>query len=127
MPSSGTWLCMSGESWFGVEYAERPVPSHTSHVQPLPKRLTPPSVRADLSASNDPNASSIAEPRSPLGAPPPSGDMIVQNREWFACPPALFRTAVRFSSATISMSPRICSTGLPAHSVPSSAAFALST
>ena len=107
MPRSGTWLCMSGESWFGVEYAARPVPSQTSQVHPLPKRFTPPSVIAALKSANEPNASSIAFARSPLGSPPPSGDMIVQKSEWFAWPPALLRTGVRLSSGRMSRSARI--------------------
>jgi hypothetical protein len=30
----------------------------------------------------DPNASPIAEARSPSGSPPPSGDIHSQNSEW---------------------------------------------
>ena len=71
------------------------MPSQTSHVQPLPKRFTPPSLTAERSSSNEPNVSSIAERRAPPGSPPPSGLMIDQKSSWFACPPALFRTAVR--------------------------------
>jgi hypothetical protein len=71
---------MIGESWFGVEYTARPVPSHTSQVHPLPKRLTPPSVTAAFSASKLSKVSSIAFARSPEGAPPPSGPMICQKR-----------------------------------------------
>ena len=34
------------------------------------------------------------------GSPPLPGPITVQNREWFACPPPLLRTAPRMSSGT---------------------------
>ena len=117
-----------GESWFGVEYTASAVPSQTSQLQPLPKRFTPPSISAAFSWSKPSNVASIASASAPPGgAPPPSGLMICQNSVWFAWPPALLRTAVRFSSGISSRSASTCSTGRSAHSVPASAAFALST
>jgi hypothetical protein len=53
--------------------------------------------------------------------------MTVQNRLWFAWPPALLRTGPCLSCGSDERFFRTSSTGLSAHSVPSSAAFALST
>jgi hypothetical protein len=103
------------------------VPSQTSHDQPLPKRFTPPSIIASFSCENESNASSTADRSAPPGSPPPSGLMICQNREWFACPPTLLRTAVCLSSGSASRFVRMLSTEAFAHSVPSSAAFAFVT
>src|SRR3954470_17633660 len=127
MPSSGVWPFEMGESWFAVETTWGPLPSCTSHVQPEPKRLTPASLTAVFSASRPPKLEPSASPREPDGLPPPFGPMISQKRVWFAWPPTLFRTAARLSSGMSSRSERIASTGRSAHSVPSSALFALST
>ena len=118
---------MSGLSWFGVDVTTSPEPSWTSHVQPEPKRFTPASFTFSFSASRPPNVSSIAEASAPSGSPPPSGPMISQKSVWFACPPALLRTGIRLSSGSESRFASTSSTGLSAQSVPSSAAFALST
>src|SRR3954452_25162797 len=122
----GVWPVEIGESWLAVETTARPEPSWTSHDQPDPNWLTPAFLESSLKESRSPNVSLIAEARSPSGSPPPSGLMISQKKEWLECPPALLRTAV-------SLSPRLdrfCRTSLTslsAHSVPSRAAFALST
>ena len=118
---------MIGESWFAVEYAWRPEPSQTSHVQPEPKRVTPFWVIVSLRASTPPNVSPIASASAPEGSPPPSGLMTCQKSEWFAWPPALLRTAVRLSSGRSASERSTSSTAASAHSVPSSALFALST
>src|SRR5438094_10571357 len=127
MPKIGVWPSDNGESWLGVLTTLRSPPLTTSHDQPEPKRFTPASVIADLSWSKPPKAELIASPSSPDGAPPPPGPSTVQNRLWFACPPALFRTAACLSAGRDERFLSISSTGRSAHSVPSSAAFALST
>ena len=116
----------AGVNRFGSEYTARPVPSQTSQVHPEPNRFTPASLTCPLSSSRPPNVSEIASASAPEGSPPPSGDMISQKSEWFAWPPALLRTGVALSPSW-SRFWRTSSTGLSAHSVPSSAAFALST
>src|SRR6187431_1009045 len=123
MPRRGTSVSMSGVSWFGVDLTASPVPSQTSHVQPEPNRLTPASFTCFFSSSALPNTSEIASASAPTGSPPPSGDMISQNSEWFACPPPLLRTAVRLSSGMASRFASTDSIGWSIHSVPSSAAF----
>src|SRR5437016_912046 len=76
----------------------------SSRAQPEPKRPVPAAPIFSLNPpcpSNDPNVLLIASARPPVGAPPPpfpAGAMICQNIEWLTCPPALLRTAVRFSS-----------------------------
>ena len=89
---------MIGESWFAVEYAWRPEPSQTSHVQPEPKRVTPFCVIVSLRASTPPNvvADRVGERAGGLAAA--VGLMTCQKSEWFACPPALLRTAACLSS-----------------------------
>ena len=44
----------------------------------------------------------MASAMAPLGSPPALGPMMVQNMEWFTCPPPLLRTAVRMASGTFS-------------------------
>ena len=70
---------------------------------------------------------SMAEARSPLGAPPAPGAMFSQNIVWLRWPPPLLRTGPRLSSG---MSERFFTTssiGLSAQSVPSSAPLTRST
>ncbi len=50
-------------------------------------------------------------PIAPVGSPPPPGFMICQNIEWLACPPPLFRTAVRIPSGRASSRAISSSTG----------------
>ena len=118
---------MTGLSWFALLVIARPEPSCTSQAQPEPKRFTPASFSWLLKSSKLPNVSESAWARSPSGSPPPSGPMICQKKEWFEWPPALLRTAPRLSSGTLSRFFSTSSTGLSAHSVPSSAALALVT
>jgi len=118
---------VSGLSWLAVLVIFSVPPSTTSHAQPEPKRATPAASNCSLKASNEPNAASIALPRSPSGAPPPFGLIDSQNSEWFRWPPPLLRTAPRLSSGT---SPRFAMTssiGLPSSGPPARASFALST
>ena len=51
-----------------------------------------------MNAAKPPSSAVIAWARAPVGSPPPPGFMICQNIEWLACPPPLFRTAVRIDS-----------------------------
>ena len=67
-------------SWFGVLVTAIPEPSWISHAQPEPKRLTPAFLNSSLNESKEPNFSSIASARAPLGSPPPSGLMICQKK-----------------------------------------------
>ena len=99
----------------------------TSQPQPLPNWFTAASLSCCLNVPKSPKVEPIASARAPSGSPPPLGLMISQKSEWFAWPPALFRTAVRLSSGMRSRLASTSSTGLSAHSVPSSAALALST
>ena len=69
----------------------------------------------------------LAEARSPDGSPPPSGLIICQKRLWLKWPPPLLRTGFCLSSGRLERSFSTSSTSLSAHSVPSSAALALST
>ena len=101
--------------------------STTSHDQPEPKRFTPASVSCFFSSSKLPKAELIASPSSPPGVPPPFDESTVQNSEWLAWPPALLRTGPCLSAASDDRCASTSSTGLSAHSVPSSAALALST
>ena len=116
-----------GLSWFAVLPRRSVAPSHTSQAQPLPNTVVAAAANRSRKASTLPNASSIAEPSSPPGSPPPSGLMISQKSEWFAWPPPFRRNAVPRSSPSRSTCASTSSTGRSAHSVPSSASFALST
>jgi len=60
---------ISGESWLAVDVTARPVPSWTSHAQPLPKRAAPAALTCRLSSRIDPNVASIASPSGPAGRP----------------------------------------------------------
>ena len=87
----------------------------------------PASISCRFSSSTESKVSAIAAASSPSGSPPPSGPMISQKSVWFAWPPALLRTGIRLSSGSESRFASTSWTGLSAQSVPSSAAFALST
>jgi hypothetical protein len=63
--------------------------------------LTAVLVKTVLNWSKEPNELLIASASGPLGSPPPLGERIVQNSEWFAWPPPWLRTGVD-SSAGIS-------------------------
>src|ERR1700733_7908380 len=104
-----------------------PEPSCTSHVQREPNRLTPLSLNCALKSSNEPKAASIAARRSPSGSPPPLGDIHSQNFEWLEWPPAWLRTPACLSLGSLSRFLRTSSTGLSAHSVPSSRPLAAVT
>jgi len=96
-----------------------------SQAQPLPKRVSAALVKASLNFSKPPSCDSIALPTSPTGAPPPLGDITVQNRLWLAWPPPLLRTGpCRFSGSDLVFLTS-SSTGRSAYSVPSSAALTL--
>ena len=57
-------------------------PSRTSQAQPEPNWPTPAASNFSLKSSKEPKAASIAAPRSPSGAPPPSGLIVGQKSEW---------------------------------------------
>src|SRR3954454_6839465 len=116
-----------GESWLGGLVSLSCPPSSTSHVQPEPNCPTPLASNCSLKSSNEPNASLIASPSSPLGSPPPSGLIDSQKRLWLAWPPPLLRTTPCLSSGSDERLCRTSSIGLPSHSVPSRAPLALST
>src|SRR3954453_15819008 len=126
MPRIGVCPSDRGESWLAVLGTLRPPLSTTSQDQPEPKRLTPASVICCFSASRPPRAWLIASASPPDGSPP-FGPSTVQNREWLAWPPALLRTGPCLSAGSEERFLSTSSTGLSAHSVPSRAAFALST
>ena len=105
---------MSGLSWFGVEVtASLPSLPTMSQAQPEPKRVAAALLKASLKAPNPPSSLAIACASAPVGSPPPPGFMIVQNSEWFAWPPPLFRTAVRIASGKALRLAISCSIGLP--------------
>ena len=81
----------------------------------------------DPKVSNEPKAPSIAAATSPDGVPPPFGAMIVQKREWFACPPPWFLTAVCLSDGTFERLRRMSSTSCDSRSVPLTASLRRST
>ena len=118
---------MIGLSWLGVPTTARPEPSCTSQAQPEPNWPTPVSFILSWNSENEPNASLIASASAPSGSPPPSGDIDSQNSVWLRWPPPLLRTGPRLSSGTSERLAITSSIGLSASSVPSSAAFALST
>ena len=94
---------MIGLSWLGVEVtASLPSLPTISQAHPEPKRPRPALPSASLKAANPPSSDVIAWASAPVGSPPPPGFMICQNSEWLACPPPLFRTAVRIASGTAS-------------------------
>ena len=117
---------LSGVSWLALLSTTTFLSGVTlSHAQPLPKRVSAALVKASLNFSKPPRSLSIALATSPLGSPPPLGDMTVQNREWLAWPPPLLRTGpCRFSGSVLSFFTS-SSTGRSAYSVPSSAALTL--
>src|SRR4029453_16545257 len=110
----------------GLEATARPDPSWISQAQPEPNWFTPAFLNSSWKEAKSPHLFLIASASSPSGSPPPSGLMISPKKEGLEWPPPLLRT-------TVSLSPslsRFCSTSLTslsAHSVPSRAAFALST
>jgi hypothetical protein len=67
-----------------------------SAAHPEPCTPIAAAVKCAVNLSNEPKWSSIALARSPVGLSPPSGDMLVQNTEWFTWPPRL--NARSFSS-----------------------------
>src|SRR3546814_18182079 len=87
---------MSGLSWLALLSTESlPDLSTPSHAQPLPKRVSAAWVKASLHLSKPPRSLSMRLATSPVGCPPPSGDITVQNSAWLAWPPTLLRTAPR--------------------------------
>ncbi len=82
-PAARTFGSISGLSWLGVVTIETaPFLSVTSHAQPEPKTPAAEAENFALKSSYEPNALSIAAPRSPEGAPPALGPMMVQKRQW---------------------------------------------
>src|SRR5918994_375288 len=75
MPRIGVLPSLSGVSWFAVEVTASVLPSTTSQVQPLPKRLTPASLTCSISESRPPKVELIASASSPWGSPRPVGPL----------------------------------------------------
>src|ERR1039458_3517893 len=98
MARIGLWPRVSGLSWLGVvSMVNVPSGNLTSQAQPLPKTLKAAAVSLSWKVASDPNLASIALASSPLGAAPPL-PKVGHQKEWFAWPPPLLRTAVRADS-----------------------------
>ncbi|MNI56116.1 hypothetical protein D3C73_1111040 [compost metagenome] len=97
---------MIGLSWLGKLYTfNLPALSTARNAQPEPKRVVAAAAKSALNLSKPPSSAVIASAKAPVGAPPASGPIVSQNREWLACPPPLLRTAVRISSGRLFKSP----------------------
>src|SRR3546814_20315857 len=73
---------MSGLSWLALLSTESlPDLSTLSHAQPLPKRVSADWVKASLNLSQPPRSLSMRLATSPVGGPPPLGDITVQRSE----------------------------------------------
>src|SRR5690606_15558068 len=112
---------INGLSWLAVEQTSNSPFFTQSQAQPEPNCVAAALEKASLNASNEPNFLSIAPANSPLGCPPPFGDITVQNKLWLKYPPPLLRTALLFKSRFS----KISSIVLPSKFVPSIAAFRL--
>ena len=66
----------------GVEITARLEPSGTRNAQPEPNWPAPAALSLALKASKEPNALSSALRSSPLGSPPPPGEIHFQKSEW---------------------------------------------
>ena len=109
---------ISGLSWFGVEQMHKLPLLAQSYAHPLPNLVMAAWANSSFMDSNDPKRASIAFDISPCGKPPPLGDIVFQNIEWFQYPPPLFLTAALSKCSVINSS-----IDFPAISVPSIAAL----
>ena len=73
-------------------------------------------LMGDIDDDETLDAALIAAAQAPRGSPPPLGPMIFQNKEWLACPPTLFLTALRMGSGTSSSRCNSCSAVLVCNS-----------
>src|SRR4051794_41138255 len=85
------WTIGVSASWVD-RILSAPLPSLTSHPQPLAKWLTDSLVNAVLNASKLPNEASIALATAPVGAPPAPGARQFQKKLWFQCWAELLNT-----------------------------------
>ncbi len=92
-----------GLFWNEVLFSES-LPSLSLHnqVQPLPKVARAFAVNCSLNASKLVNVVEIAFASSPVGSPPPCGDIICRKRLWLRYPHPLFLTAIRLSAGSSS-------------------------
>src|SRR5699024_4076869 len=121
IPNKGVLPSINGESWFGVLITSSSPLFRTNQAHPEPKRVLAAVSNSSLNLSKLPNVPLILSANSPVGSPPPFGDNTFQKRLWLACPPPLFRTAVRMFSGTASKSEikstkdLFCSSALPSN------------